>query len=616
MIIGTAGHIDHGKTALVRALTGVDTDRLPEEKRRGITIELGFAPLPLEGVGTVGVVDVPGHEGFVRTMVAGATGIDLALLVIAADEGVMPQTREHLSILALLDVRSLVVALTKADLPDPDWMTLVRDDIDGLLRGGRYEGSPVIPTSVRDGRGLDELKATLATALQEGSERPDDDLFRMPIDRAFTVKGTGTVVTGTVWSGRLQEGDTVRVYPADRQVRVRGIQSHGALVGTARPGQRAAVALVSVDVEDVPRGSQLVSPAPWQPTTLFHAHVVRNADASPWKPREWLRLHVGTSEVGARVVAPATDLGDGTAGLARVVLDTPLLLRAGDRFVLRRAQPLSTVGGGTVTDPTPLRRRSRPTITVGLSPVERLRLFVSESGSDGMAVTDLPIRLGIGPSAVSQVLQREASVVRVGDRLYLKRILDDSSEAVVNAVITHHHEHPLSPGLAVGSAFRDVATERFRSAVVDRLVAAGTIELVDGLLRKPGWTPKASGRDETSLRWLQDRLQDAGREPPSVGELRDELAGQDPIPFLRILERNGVVVQVEPDRFYATDAVAGMMQELRDGMQGGGEYAPAQLREMLGISRKFLMPFLEFCDRRHLTERRPNGRVLARRQAG
>lgn len=616
MIIGTAGHIDHGKTALVRALTGVDTDRLPEEKRRGITIELGFAPMHLEGMGIVGVVDVPGHEGFVRTMVAGATGIDVALLVIASDEGVMPQTREHLSILGLLGVRSLVVALTKADLTDADWLALVRDDVEALLHGSRYEGSAVIPTSVRDGRGLDELRTALTTALRKGGERSDDDLFRMPIDRAFTVKGTGTVVTGTVWSGRLEEGDTVRVHPAERLVRVRGIQSHGASVGIARPGQRAAVALVSVDVDEVPRGSQLVSSAPWHHTSLFHAHVMRHADASPWRPREWLRLHVGTSEVGARVVTPASDSGHGTAALARLVLDTPLLLRGGDRFVLRRPQPLATVGGGTVTDPTPLRRRSRPTITVALSPVERLRVIVSESDTDGTVAAELPIRLGLGPSVVTQLLAKEEWVIGAGERIYLKRILDEASEAVVNKVIAHHNASPLSLGLSVGSAFKDATSERFRAAVLDRLAASGRIELADGVLRQPGWTPTATGRDETSLRRLQDRLRDAGREPPSVAELRDEIAGQDPIPLLRILERNGVVVQVESERFYAADVVAGMMQEIRDGMRGGGEFAPAQLREMLGISRKFLMPFLEFCDRQHLTERRQNGRVLARHQAG
>jgi selenocysteine-specific elongation factor len=456
VIIGTAGHIDHGKTALVRALTGVDTDRLPEEKRRGITIELGFAPLLLEDIGTVGVVDVPGHEGFVRTMVAGATGIDLALLVVASDEGVMPQTREHLSILSLLDVRTLVVALTKADLVDANWIDLVRDDVALLLAGTRYSGAPIIATSIRDGRGYDALKQALVAGLREGRDRPDDDLFRMPIDRAFTVKGTGTVVTGTVWSGRLAEGDSVRVFPAERLVRVRGIQSHGASVGTARPGQRAAVALVSVDLEDVPRGSQLVSQVPWHGTSLFHAHVVRAADAEPWRPREWLRLHVGTAEVGARVVARAGDEDDATASLARVVLDTPLLLRAGDRFVLRRAQPLSTVGGGTITDPTPLRRRSRPTITGALSPSERLGLIVEESGREGMVLSDLPVRLGLPPSTVSELLAKEVSMERVDDRVHLKRILEDVSEVVMNSVITHHASHPLSAGLSPGLAWTGI----------------------------------------------------------------------------------------------------------------------------------------------------------------
>ena len=614
MIVGTAGHIDHGKTALVRALTGVDTDRLPEEKRRGITIELGFAPLALEGVGIAGVVDVPGHEGFIRTMVAGATGVDVALLIVAADEGVMPQTREHLTILGLLEVGSLVVALTKADLVGEDWLALVRDEVADLLAATAYRGSPIIATSTRDGRGIGELKQAIAWALKRPRHRSADDLFRLPVDRAFTVRGAGTVVTGTVWSGRVSEGESVRVFPLEKQVRVRGIECHGRPVASAGPGDRAAIALASVDLDQVARGSQLVSAVPWPGTTLLHANVVHLPDASPWRPREWLRLHVGTVEVGARVV-PSADGAGQAAALARIVLDTPLLLRSGDRFVLRRAQPLSTVGGGTVIDPTPLRRRSRPLITGAETPGFRLTHLLAEAGSAGLAVDDVPIRLGVAPSGLNALLQANPSIVRVAARVYLKQILDELGQRVVSSVVAFHASHPLASGMPLTGVRPTEVEATLADALIERLVGEGRIELAEGTVRIPGWRPRVTGRDETHLKWIRERLEEAGSEPPSTAELRAGIGGNDPVPVLRILEREGIVVQVEPDRFYDAAAVAGMMQRLRDEMRDGVLYAPTQLREVLGVSRKFLMPFLEYCDRQHVTERRGNGRVLARQLA-
>ena len=305
MIIGTAGHIDHGKTSLVRALTGVDTDRLPEEKRRGITIELGFAPLALDHAATVGIVDVPGHEAFIRTMLAGATGVDLGLLVIAADEGVMPQTREHLAILTLLGVTNGVVALTKRDLvQDDDWMALVHDDVATLLRGSPLEGAPVVETSVTSGDGVEMLRSVLRERVLAIPERARDDLFRMPIDRAFTVKGTGTVVTGTVWSGSVAAETHLRLFPLDQPVRARGFESHGAQRSTIAPGHRAAIALAGVDLADVARGAMLVEDAAWVATRVLRADVALLPGVErPLRPREWVRLHLGTSDVGARVVA-------------------------------------------------------------------------------------------------------------------------------------------------------------------------------------------------------------------------------------------------------------------------------------------------------------------------
>ncbi|MEX0909398.1 MAG: selenocysteine-specific translation elongation factor, partial [Gemmatimonadaceae bacterium] len=358
MILGTAGHIDHGKTALVRALTGVDTDRLPEEKRRGITIDLGFAPLHLDGLGTIGVIDVPGHEAFVRTMLAGATGVDLALLVVAADEGVMPQTREHLTILTLLGVRAGVVALTKTDLVDADWLELVTADVAAVLEGSGLQRASIVPVSATTGAGLDDLRAAIRAAAASVIARDTDDLFRMPIDRAFSVHGTGTVVTGTVWSGTLRKG-AATVFPCALPVRVRDLQTHGASVESVSAASRAAVALSGATVEQAGRGAVLVAGEGWAESSVLLAELTLSGSHVAVTPRTRVRLHLGAADVGARA-----RLFEPRAGQiqqpARIRLDEPVVARAGDRFVLRAGSPLEVIAGGVVTDPLPADRRPKP----------------------------------------------------------------------------------------------------------------------------------------------------------------------------------------------------------------------------------------------------------------
>ncbi|MGQ0648028.1 MAG: selenocysteine-specific translation elongation factor [Gemmatimonadaceae bacterium] len=610
MIVGTAGHIDHGKTALVRALTGVDTDRLPEERRRGITIELGFAPLELPGLGTVGIVDVPGHEAFVRTMVAGATGVDLGLLVVAADEGVMPQTREHLAILTLLAVHAGIIVITKCDLAEPDWIELVRDELRHLVSETPLRDAPIVETSARDGRGIAELKGEIARLLGTIAAPGTNDLFRLPIDRAFSVKGTGTVVTGTAWSGRLTPSSDVRLFPADRPVRVRALQSHGRSVQEVGSGARVAVALAGVDVADVPRGSVLVSEGPWVPTTRFHAEVALQADVGALRPREWLQLHVGTSEVPARVVTVPGVAGSAGAFIARVVTEAPLVLRAGDRFVLRRSQPLSTVGGGRVTDPAPAHRRSRPSAGWNPNPVDRLTDALHQVGAEGLFRSASPSRIGVDFGVAASLLDATPGVARVGDRAILSSILEDAQEAVVNEVLSYHDINPIDEGVPLSR----LRTSGHRHApvvdvAVDRLLAGRRLELSDGVLRRPGWKPRISPDTEATKSWLLARLRAARMEPPSLSELGTERSGVDLVPIVRLLERAGGVVAVETDRYYATEAVENALGQLSVVMRGGGLFSPAQLREVLAVSRKYLMPFLEYCDRRRITERRGDGRV-------
>jgi len=611
MILGTAGHIDHGKTALVRALTGVDTDRLPEEKRRGITIDLGFAPLRLRPDLVLGVVDVPGHEAFVRTMLAGASGMDLAMLVIAADEGPMPQTREHLAILELLGVPRLVVALTKVDLAEGDWLALVTEDVRDLLSPTRYANSRIIPVSAVTGQGLDELRGGL-TELADSrqptadSRQPTPDLFRLPIDRAFSVKGTGTVVTGTVWSGTLNADEQARILPADRIARVRGLQSHGEAVSRIEAGQRAAVALAGVDTDDVARGAVLVSDAAWQPSLVLRADVTLLAEAPELRPRTRVRLHLGTSDVGARVIAAGAPVAPGVTRPVRVVLDEPLAARAGDRFVLRSASPLATIGGGVVTDPH-ASRRARPLPRAGMSADERLDVFLHEAGLHGIPESALSVRLGLSPAEARASAGKQ--VTRLGGRLYASAVLAGARDRLVTLVKAHLSQHPLETGAPRPEVRSRLGMEQ---ALFDQLVASlaagGVLEATGAELRTAGWKPALSNQDVRAREDLLATLDAAGHEPPGVAELRERFGAATP-GLLRHLEREGRVVQVEEGRYYSSGAVRELLARLETGMAGKGALAPTDLREVLGFSRKFLIPFLEYCDKRGYTVRQGNGRV-------
>lgn len=613
MILGTAGHIDHGKTTLVRALTGVDTDRLPEEKRRGITIDLGFAPLVLDGVGQVGVVDVPGHEAFVRTMVAGATGIDLALLVVAADSGVMPQTREHLAILALLGVRTGVVAITKCDLVDAEWLALVEEDVRTTLETSSLAGAAIVPVSSTTGEGLDALRAALADVAATIPARSSADLFRLPVDRAFTVRGTGTVVTGTVWSGSLARDATVRLFPSDTTARVRGLHAHGHVVDTVRAGDRAAIALVGVELEHVRRGAVLVQGDAWASSRVIRADVALLPDAVvTLGPRSRVRFHLGTSDVGARLVVRDAAIEPGATLSARVVLDEPVVVRAGDRFVLRAASPVSTLGGGIVTDPlAPI--RARPWPLRSRDPRTTLAALAEEGASAGVNVRELPVRLGLMPSDVEPLLAT-VDGWRVGNRFLgvtARERLTRSARAVLES---YHAEHPLEPGAPLQwLRSRLDAPDEVAAALLASLVASGAIVATGGVVAIAGFTPTLDAARSTLRDAMLSALESAGIEPPSVDELAASLGATsaDVLELARWLAREGLAVAVEPNRYFALAAVAGLHARMAVGMADGKEHSPAELRDLLGLTRKFLIPFLEYCDREGYTVRGELGRRLA-----
>jgi selenocysteine-specific elongation factor len=611
VILGTAGHVDHGKTALVRALTGVDTDRLAEEKRRGITIDLGFASLPMPDGSVLGVVDVPGHEAFVRNMLAGATGIDLALLVVAADEGVMPQTREHLAILRLLGTLGGVVALTKCDLVDEEWLELVREDVRAAVAATPLENAAVCGTSTMDGRGLDELRGAIHAAAAAIPARAADDLFRLPVDRVFSVRGTGTVVTGTVWSGTLSRDAAVRRLPGEKTARVRGIQSHGSERAEAVPGTRAAIALSGVDAGELHRGSVLVSDRAWGASHSVLAEVALLADApAPVGPRTKVRFHLGTTETGARVVASGGALMPGTRRQARIVLEDAVVARAGDRFVLRSASPLLTIGGGIIGDPLPPHRRSRPWQRSASTPVERLPLVLGSSLARGVEVSALPVRTGVTPGGLPDLIA-SAGVRRVGERIYAEETLRSLAQLALAAVEEFHERFPLEPGAPLQSVRARLGVEvQVAEAVLGELQRAGRLELRGAVAMRPGWSPVLSPGAEAARMRLLEILEAAGAEPPSLAELEQQ-CGADTLALLRLLERDGQVVQVEPERYYAAPALSALVGTLHAAMHPGRPYTPSELRDVLGLSRKFLIPLLEYCDRSGITDRRGGERFIA-----
>jgi selenocysteine-specific elongation factor len=619
VIIGTAGHIDHGKTALVKALTGVDADRLPEEKRRGITIDLGFAPLMLDGIGAVGVIDVPGHEDFVRSMLVGASGIDLGLLVVAADEGVMPQTREHLVILELLRIPQVVVAITKSDLVDQEWLGLVRSDVLALFDELLLPTPAVVACSSRTLAGLDDLRTVLAGRLGSTKPRGTSDLFRMPVDRAFTIKGTGTVVTGTVWSGELRVDASAVVLPSGKVARARRIEQHGKSGDVAGAGGRAAIALVGLDVSEVSRGSVLVGDDQWQPTSLFEAVVTLSPEmAATLTPRTHLQLHAGASEVSARLVSAGdTRSGDTRSGepmLMRVTTDAHLVLRGGDRFVIRLPAPLRTIGGGVVIDPY-ARRRPLPRLspaqldTLSADSAARLRYALDAGSARGVRIGDIPVRTGCLPVEVERLIN-ESGDVRGPHNLFARDAVESVMASVKRIVAEYEISSPLSFGIPARTLREGLRVdEELADISIREMERAGEIESEGPLMRRTGWAPAPTESDNDVSNQLAHDICAGGREPLSVGELVLRYGSSVPV-LLRFLERQGRIVQVEADRYYDRSTLEAMISRLTANLVPGKVYVPAQLRDVLGTSRKYLIPFLEYCDRSGITERRGEGRVL------
>jgi selenocysteine-specific elongation factor len=638
IIVGTAGHIDHGKTALVEALTGINTDRLKEEKLRGITIELGFAHLTLPSGVQVAVVDVPGHERFVKTMVAGATGIDLVILVVAADEGVMPQTREHLDICRLLRVKKGLTALTKVDLVEDDWLHLVEEDLREFVRGTFLDGAPVVPTSTVTGRGFQELVERLDLLSRELEERPAARFFRLPIDRVFTMKGFGTVVTGTLMAGKVAEGDGVEVAPKGIRSKVRGLQVHNRAVKESFAGMRTAVNLLGVEKEEVDRGDVLIPPETFAPTHMADVHLEYLPNA-PWKLRNRarVRFHTGTCEILGRVILlDREELGPGEEAYAQVRLESPTVVAHGDPFVIRSYSPAQTIGGGLVLEGLPLkhRRHSRSVLEYlrGIHDEDMagvIRHMIRARGAQGLTRGELDRRLNLPEGRWKDVLRAPefAKGVRLLDGGLAARprgedVLLVSQEAcdllrqeILTELQVFAREHPLEPGIPkedLRGRCRTRPSPRTFSHVLQELLEKGEV-LVDGdRWRWKGQRGDLGQEQRARLDKMEGLFRKAGLQPPVLKTMGEQLGlgEKEAKDLAEHLVRQGVLTKVKEDLYFHAAEIQGLRERLVSFLREKGEILPVEFKEMTELSRKFMIPLLEYFDRVRVTMRVGDKRVL------
>jgi len=627
VIVGTAGHIDHGKSTLVEALTGTNPDRLEEEKRRGITIDLGFAFLDLGDV-RFGFVDVPGHEKFVRNMLAGVGGIDLVVLVIAADESIKPQTREHFDICRLLGIPRGIVALTKSDLVDPDVLGLVRLEIEEFVRGSFLEGAPVVPVSATTGAGLDAFKKEVLRVVETVPAKDATQHFRLPIDRSFSMKGFGTVVTGTLVSGSLQAEDEAELYPLRKRVRVRGLHSGGRAVARVVAGQRTAVNLAGIEREEIQRGMVLGPPGIFEPTKRLDARITLLASARPLKNRARVHFHQGTAEAIADVVLIAgNELAPGQSALAQLRLDQPVLLLPGDRFILRQFSPVVTIGGGTALDvQAPRHKRADPSGAPFLETLERgnpeeILAAFAEAAPQGLSLLQLTARTGWSDSELQQIAKNLVAAKRV-------RIIGDQPLTIASAKVVaayaaglrialekFHQANPLLPGIPKqdlrGRAGKTSA-EIFAAALED-LAKAGIVTVSGDLVQRAGREIALSAEEAKAKELIEKEFERAGLSVPSFAAVLEKLPVESKRAqkILQILLREKVLIKVTDELIFHRAAVAQLRELLAKYRKERGSKLPVPVfKELTGITRKYAIPLLEYLDRERVTRRVGDERVI------
>ncbi|MEP6945610.1 MAG: selenocysteine-specific translation elongation factor [Acidobacteriota bacterium] len=636
VIVGTAGHIDHGKTSLVKALTGVDADRLPEEKQRGITIDLGFAELDLGDV-RVGFVDVPGHEKFVKNMLAGASGIDLVVLVIAADEGVMPQTREHFEICRLLGVRSGLIVLTKSDLVDEETLELARMEAAELVIGSFLENAPIVEVSSRTGAGMAELNEALHSASLSVRPAHGGEIARLPIDRSFTVKGFGAVVTGTLVSGEIRDGDDLELMPDGIKVRVRGLQTHGKKVDSAHAGQRTAVNLAGVSHSEVHRGMTLCERSVLRPTQVLDTEIeVLKTVKNGLRSRQRVRVHIGTVESLARVSVISGNgvLEPGETGLVQLRLEAPVVAVPEERLILRSYSPQITIAGGRVLDASAEkhRRKDLPAVrerlltmaAVGEDAQARVRLFAEWAGKNGATVEDLQARTGLRRSvlddAVAGNLLKKATV-DAGERILSINDFRNITAAVTDAVAAFHRRQPLARGISL-EALRDVACRHVEPSifkfVLAQLQSASTIAVDSDAVRLIAHNAELSPAELKSQTLIRDTYAVAGAEVPRFNDVLDAVAAETLLSLTEVRTvfqmflDSGEIVKIT-DEFYfmrsTIDRISALLKNFADASPDR-LIEVGRFKEIAGVSRKYAIPILEYFDRAKITRRAADKRVV------
>jgi selenocysteine-specific elongation factor len=630
VIVGTAGHIDHGKTALVKALTGIDADRLKEEKERGITIDIGFAHLALDSRTAIGFIDVPGHERFIKNMLAGVGGIDLVMLVIAADESVMPQTREHLDICSLLRIKQGFTVLTKIDKVDPEIASLVEVEVREFLIGTFLENSPVLRVSSYTGQGIPQLIETLREFVNKVGPKDTNDIFRLPVDRSFTMKGFGTVITGTLIAGKVEKDEEIEIFPARRTARVRGVQVHGRASKEALAGQRTALNLQGVEVSDVERGMVLTVPGLFKPTSMFDCHLelLRSAP-NAIEMRKRIRFHIGTAELMGYVVMLGQDrLEPGESAFVQIRLEEPTLALPGDRFIIRQYSPMLTIGGGEILDAVPEKHRRTDKVVI-----DRLRIFkegsiddqlmavIDAAGLKTIEILELSARRGLVPARARERVTALANAGRV--RLLTEnpfvvvaaKSFDDAAAAAATAVQRFHENNPLVPGIGreelKARLFGDASNLLFQ-AVLDKLVAGKKIVLAQELIHAFGQKVTLKADEEKMRNQLAERFHSLGLQVPSPDELINSLRldRNTARKIIQLMLKENALVKISEDMLIHRAAMDKLIADVKALKSKNPKIGVGEFKDLTGVSRKFAIPLLEYLDRQRITRRVGDQRMI------
>lgn len=634
IILGTAGHIDHGKTTLIKALTGVDCDRLKEEKERGITIELGFTSLKLPSGQRAGIVDVPGHEKFIKNMVAGVGGIDGVMLIIAADEGVMPQTREHLDICRILSIKKGLIVITKTDMVDEEWFELVTEDVKAFVKDSFLDGAPVIPVSSTTGTGIDGLLTALEDLIAGIDEKPSSGLFRLPADRVFSMKGFGTVITGTLLAGKVSVGDEVEILPEKIKARIRGVQVHNTLSESASAGQRTALNFQGVDKSSVSRGDVICLPdtiMPANKAAAWFEHL--KSSARPLKNRARVRFHSGTSEILCRVILlDAEELQPGQSGFIQIVFECPAILLPHDRYVLRSYSPVDTIGGGEILDNLPPKHKrfsdktiQRLEILQKADTAEALQLLCREAGPKGLDFFQIQARCGLEKNKLQALTEKMLSKGAVVSfcksplQITLPDIINEIQANIIYQLKTYHARNPLKAGLQkeeLRAGLPRGTGPKLYAFAVEKLVKRGKIKITNEFLSLPEHKLVLREDQQDLKNKILALYKKGGITPPTKREFVEKLKVQsmEAAAILNLLVREGSLVKLNEDIFYEARALEGIVRKTMDLMAKSGELTIKNFKDLTGLSRKFIIPIFEHLDKSKITLRMGDKRIL-RKQA-